>query len=139
VAEGKLRLDLYHRLNMFPVFLPRLCERLEDLPLLIRHLLDSAGYADMTVSLKVMEVFQKYSWLGNICELRNVLVRADQELIQHVLQEGCGNISQAAKRLGIHRITLHRRLCHYGLMGRLLPMTRCSRQNGVLSKCGGAT
>jgi transcriptional regulator with GAF, ATPase, and Fis domain len=88
-----LRLDLYHRLNMFPVFLPRLSERLGNLPLLIRHLLDSAGYADTMVSLKVMEVFQKYSWPSNIRELRNVLVRADQELIQHVLQECCGNIS----------------------------------------------
>lgn len=51
-------------------------ERLEDLPLLVRHLLDSAGYADTTVSLQVTEVFCTYSWPGNIRELRNVLVRA---------------------------------------------------------------
>lgn len=76
VEQGRLRLDLFHRLNVFPIFLPPLRERLEDLPWLVRHLLDKEGFSVTEVSLEVLELFRQYSWPGNIRELRNVLVRA---------------------------------------------------------------
>jgi transcriptional regulator of acetoin/glycerol metabolism len=76
VAQGKLRLDLYHRLNVFPIVIPPLRERVEDLPLLARHLLDREGFAGIEVAPEVFEVFRNHAWPGNIRELRNVLVRA---------------------------------------------------------------
>ena len=56
MARGKLRLDLYHRLNVFPIFLPPLRERAEDLPLLIRHLLDREGFSSTEISPDAMNV-----------------------------------------------------------------------------------
>lgn len=76
VTQGKFRLDLYHRLNLFPITLPPLRERLEDLPVLVRSLLNQEGFADAQVSTEVMEIFRSYAWPGNIRELRNILVRA---------------------------------------------------------------
>jgi transcriptional regulator with PAS, ATPase and Fis domain len=76
VEQEKLRLDLYHRLNVFPIFLPPLRERLEDLPLLIRHLLDREGFSHTECAPEVVEAFRHYSWPGNVRELRNILVRA---------------------------------------------------------------
>jgi transcriptional regulator with PAS, ATPase and Fis domain len=76
VEQGRLRLDLFHRLNVFPILLPPLRERTEDLPLLVRHLLDREGFSDMEVAPEVMGLFRQYAWPGNIRELRNVVVRA---------------------------------------------------------------
>ena len=76
VEQGRLRLDLFHRLNVCPIFLPPLRERREDLPLLVRHLLDKEGFYAAEVTPEVMEIFRHYVWPGNIRELRNVLVRA---------------------------------------------------------------
>lgn len=76
MANGKLRLDLYYRLNVLFISLPPLRERLEDLPLLVRHILDREGFSGLAVSDVVMDAFRQYSWPGNIRELRNVLVRA---------------------------------------------------------------
>jgi transcriptional regulator of acetoin/glycerol metabolism len=85
VEQGRLRLDLFHRLNVFRLVLPPLRERREDLPQLVRHLLDREGFSDREVAPEVMELFRQYAWPGNIRELRNVLisaaVRASQRLI----------------------------------------------------------
>lgn len=76
VEQGKLRLDLFHRLNVFPLFLPPLRDRREDLPVLVRYLLDQEGFSATEVAPEVMEIFRRYSWPGNIRELHNVLLRA---------------------------------------------------------------
>jgi two-component system response regulator HydG len=76
VEQGKLRLDLFHRLNVFPLYLPPLRERREDVPLLARHLLDKEGFSTTEVSLEVMNIFRHYAWSGSIRELRNILIRA---------------------------------------------------------------
>jgi len=151
VAQGRLRSDLYHRLNVFPLVLPPLRERLEDLAVLARHLLDREGFAETLVSPEVMEIFCHNAWPGNIRELRNVLVRSamlatdhvirqehlppefvrgrfevsvpptsapvrvEREEILQALQACGGNKSQAAKRLGVHWMTLHRKMRLYGL------------------------
>jgi transcriptional regulator of acetoin/glycerol metabolism len=76
VEQGRLRLDLFHRLNVFPLCLPPLRERIEDVPLLVRHLLDRDGFPGTVVCPRAMEVLCQYAWPGNIRELRNMLVRA---------------------------------------------------------------
>lgn len=76
VEQGRLRLDLFHRLNVFPIVLPPLRDRLEDLPSLARHLLDREGFSGTEISPEVIEIFRQYAWPGNVRELRNVLVRA---------------------------------------------------------------
>jgi two-component system response regulator AtoC len=74
VAEGKLRLDLYHRLNVFPLRIPALRERGADIPLLAQHFLDAlnrqAG-ATKILSREAMLALQNYHWPGNVRELRN--------------------------------------------------------------------
>ncbi|HXG22006.1 MAG TPA: sigma 54-interacting transcriptional regulator [Methylomirabilota bacterium] len=85
VEQGKLRLDLFHRLNVFPLFLPPLRARREDVSLLARALLDKEGFSAIAIAPDVMELFRHYAWPGNIRELRNVLicaaVRSSQGLI----------------------------------------------------------
>ncbi|MEZ5319614.1 MAG: sigma-54 dependent transcriptional regulator [Vicinamibacterales bacterium] len=80
VKQGKLREDLFYRLNVFPIALPPLRERKEDLPLLIdafiREFDERNGKAVAGVNDRTMDIFQKYEWPGNVRELRNVLERA---------------------------------------------------------------
>jgi DNA-binding NtrC family response regulator len=77
VAEGKLREDLFYRLLMIEIKLPRLADRREDLPLLQRYFLDrfSQLYAKPTMNLtrRVQSLIATYPWPGNIRELENVL------------------------------------------------------------------
>lgn len=80
VAEGKFREDLFYRLNVFPITIPPLRERVEDIPLLVDHF--AKYYAHRldkkieVVPSDVMEAFTQYSWPGNIRELQNFIERA---------------------------------------------------------------
>jgi DNA-binding NtrC family response regulator len=80
IADGKLREDLFYRLNVFHIAMPPLRERKDDLPVLVQTLL--AGLKEKharpvtQVDPAVMERFQLYDWPGNVRELRNVLERA---------------------------------------------------------------
>jgi DNA-binding NtrC family response regulator len=80
VANGKLRQDLFFRLNVFHIHLPPLRDHKEDLPLLVEHLLQEINRKHERrvagVAADVMASFQSYHWPGNIRELRNVLERA---------------------------------------------------------------
>lgn len=79
VEAGRFRSDLYYRLNVFPVQIPPLRERLEDLPLLAEHFLQKfhLQYNKRTLGLsdKAMELCLHYAWPGNIRELENVIER----------------------------------------------------------------
>jgi transcriptional regulator with GAF, ATPase, and Fis domain len=79
VREGKFREDLYYRLNVFPIRVPPLRERREDIPMLTWHFLRELGERmgrDMeAVRATTMKAFQGYSWPGNVRELRNVIER----------------------------------------------------------------
>ncbi|HKE25929.1 MAG TPA: sigma 54-interacting transcriptional regulator [Bryobacteraceae bacterium] len=80
VAEGKFRSDLYYRLNVFPVRIPALRERPEDVPLLVRHFVQQFGrrlnkIID-AVPAETMSALKRYPWPGNIRELQNVIERA---------------------------------------------------------------
>lgn len=73
--NGRFRLDLYHRVNVFPITLPSLQELEEDVEGLILHLLKSLNYKGTGVPLDVLNLLRRYRWPGNIRELRNVLER----------------------------------------------------------------
>jgi DNA-binding NtrC family response regulator len=80
VRQQKFRSDLYFRVNIVPLRVPPLRERVEDIPLLAQHFLDrlaqDCGRGEMTLEKSGMAALQEYSWPGNIRELRNVLERA---------------------------------------------------------------
>jgi two-component system response regulator AtoC len=79
VAGGALREDLFYRLNVFPVDLPPLRERREDIALLVEHFLQDIGQREGAMkhaSAAALERLTQYRWPGNVRELRNVLQRA---------------------------------------------------------------
>jgi DNA-binding NtrC family response regulator len=77
-AEGTFRLDLYHRLAVFPVEVAPLRERLEDIPALAEHFLAALGRTAprKTISAEALERLQEHHWPGNVRELAHVLERA---------------------------------------------------------------
>jgi len=80
VEEGDFREDLFYRLNVFPINIPPLRERREDIPLLVNRLVeeygDKMGKKIDNISKKTMEALMSYKWPGNIRELRNVIEKA---------------------------------------------------------------
>jgi PAS domain S-box-containing protein len=80
VASGAFRSDLYYRLNVFPIEMPPLRERREDIPTLVEYFIDrfarKAGKKFQTVNKKSLELLQSYPWPGNIRELQNVIERS---------------------------------------------------------------
>lgn len=80
VDGGTFRRDLFYRLNVFPIHLPSLRERADDLPLLVEYLIDryanKAGKKFKDTTSKTLELFQGYHWPGNIRELQNIIERA---------------------------------------------------------------
>jgi formate hydrogenlyase transcriptional activator len=80
VGRGNFREDLYYRINVFPIEIPPLRERTEDIPLLVwafvNEFSEKMGKKIQTVPRKTMEALQRYPWPGNVRELRNVIERA---------------------------------------------------------------
>jgi formate hydrogenlyase transcriptional activator len=80
VAAGAFREDMFYRLNVFPIHVPALRERLEDIPLLVAHLIERlakrAGKEFRTIKMNTIELLQAYDWPGNIRELQNVIERS---------------------------------------------------------------
>jgi DNA-binding NtrC family response regulator len=80
VAEGRFRRDLYYRLNVFPVRVPPLRERLEDVPLLVRHFVDEyardLGIDPPQVEPQTLRALSDRVWPGNVRELQHAVVRA---------------------------------------------------------------
>jgi PAS domain S-box-containing protein len=80
IADGAFRSDLYYRLNVFPIKLPPLRERKEDVPLLVNYFVDRyakrAGKKIKHIQKKALETLQEYSWPGNVRELQNVIERS---------------------------------------------------------------
>jgi DNA-binding NtrC family response regulator len=146
-GHGRFRRDLYYRINVFPIDIPPLRDRLEDLPGLIRHLLGALGSPEVEVSAGVLEAFMAYPWPGNIREINNLLERAvllsrggplemkhfpglefgrspampeakephalrqvEEEYIRSHLSNSGGDVRKLAKKLGVSRSTLYRKL-----------------------------
>jgi len=80
MAAGTFRQDLFYRLNVFPIQVPPLRERMDDIPLLVTYLIEryakKAGKKIKNIQKETLELFQAYDWPGNIRELQNVIQRA---------------------------------------------------------------
>jgi transcriptional regulator with GAF, ATPase, and Fis domain len=80
IADGGFRSDLYYRLNVFPIKLPPLRERKEDVSLLVNYFVDRyakrAGKKIKHIQKKALEALREYSWPGNVRELQNVIERS---------------------------------------------------------------
>ncbi|WP_121810604.1 sigma 54-interacting response regulator [Mucilaginibacter kameinonensis] len=79
VAAGKFRLDLYYRLNIFPIILPSLRERKDDIPVLAEHFIEKysamAGRPKLTLSKQALADLMNYNWPGNVRELEHLIER----------------------------------------------------------------
>jgi len=122
MEAGRFRQDLYYRLNVFPITMPPLRERVEDLPLLVDHFIHQVaphmGVAPPSISDEVIGCLMRYAWPGNIRELRNIVERsvllADHGQIEpeHLPPEVVG-VSTAAGRpdqRDISRLAEHERV-----------------------------
>lgn len=106
--EGKFRQDLFHRVYVFPLVLPPLRERSEDIPRLIEHfsaqVCNQNGWKPVPFTADAIQALQGYSWPGNVRELRNVVERlmllateeqVDLATVQHALPQGTATGSQS--------------------------------------------
>src|SRR5579862_2606493 len=98
VKDQKFREDLFYRLNVFPVHVPPLRERPEDIPLLVRHFADQfarrANKIIETIPADTMNALSRYHWPGNIRELQNVIERAVIVSSGSVLRVPVGDLRQ---------------------------------------------
>jgi transcriptional regulator with PAS, ATPase and Fis domain len=162
VKTGRFRQDLYYRLNVFPIRVPPLRERAQDIPLLVDHFIEVANpklhKTIRGVSPDAMSVLMSYRWPGNVRELENVVQRTmvvakhdiveiadvprelrgeddvsgrttrdlrglartstalvETQTIFDALTRTGGNVTHAAKALGISRATLQNKMKAYGL------------------------
>jgi len=80
LEEGAFRKDLFYRLNVFPIDVPPLRERADDIPLLVEYLVDRyatrMGKRFRSISVRTLQLLQNYAWPGNVRELQNVVERA---------------------------------------------------------------
>src|SRR6267143_2172931 len=80
VAQGKFREDLYYRLNVFPIEVPALRDRADDIPLLVEYLVQrfalKAGKKIRRIEERTLELLRAYDWPGNVRELQNVIERS---------------------------------------------------------------
>jgi transcriptional regulator with PAS, ATPase and Fis domain len=163
IEKSRFRQDLYYRLNVFPVRVPPLRDRVEDIPLLVSHFIEKAkGRLRKNirgVSAPAMAALMAYSWPGNVRELENAVQRmmvvareeildlqdlpveiigvafpaptapskdlkevtrnsaamVEKKTILDALCKDGGNITRAARSLGISRVTLQKKMKAYGL------------------------
>ena len=98
VREGRFRADLFYRLNVFPITIPPLRERVEDVPLLVWHFVNAKqaalGRKIKRVPDRLMRALESYPWPGNIRELENLIVRA------LILSDGPDLVTDAPLREG---------------------------------------
>lgn len=92
VEAGRFREDLYYRINVFPLNTIPLRDRVEDVPLLVRHFIEKyatkSGRDIDRISKKAMEALEQYSWPGNVRELENIIERAVILCRGNVIEEG---------------------------------------------------
>jgi len=106
VKDGNFRRDLFYRLNVFPIMIPPLRERPEDIPLMVwafvREFQKRMGKEIESISKKSMETLQSYTWPGNVRELRNVIEHAmilsnDRTLVAHLPKVGSSEVGATLK------------------------------------------
>jgi transcriptional regulator with GAF, ATPase, and Fis domain len=115
VADGRFRLDLYYRLNVFPMVLPPLRERTEDLPALAHHFINyynhKSGKKISGLSDKVLMNMMAYHWPGNIRELENLIERsvllAKGTIIEDISLPAAQKMEISTETQGFHMKTIH--------------------------------
>lgn len=104
VSAGTFRLDLYHRINVFPILVPSLAERIEDLPELAKQMIKITGHSHV-ITPEAMDLLCAQQFPGNIRELKNIITRAivlsdteviDEPIIQEALTLGNYEFSEAS-------------------------------------------
>src|ERR1700730_9871384 len=110
VSKERFRSDLYYRLNVFPISVPPLRDRLEDIPLLVRHFVKTFGermgkYID-EVPVEVMQSLVSHSWPGNIRELQNFIERSVVLTSGNTLRPPLAALQRAAEAEPPEAITL---------------------------------
>jgi formate hydrogenlyase transcriptional activator len=119
VEERQFRADLYYRLNVFPITVPPLRERRDDIPLLVRYFVQQ--YARrmnrrITHPAATMQALTRYHWPGNIRELQNFIERAVIVSPGPVLQAPVRELKEgAAAKLGMKRTTLQAKMRKLGV------------------------
>jgi formate hydrogenlyase transcriptional activator len=110
VAEGRFRSDLYYRLSVFPILLPPLRERPDDIPRLVRHFTQRfarrMGRRIETIPTAVMDTLVRYPWPGNVRELQNAIERAVILSPGPSLQVPLGDLQPAAPAPAPAAVTL---------------------------------
>src|SRR4030095_9770197 len=104
VAKGKLREALLYRLNVFPIHLPPLRDRVEDIPLIAKHFLAQIGEREGAVKRfggDVLDRFAGYRWPGNVRELRNVVYRAYVMTPGTTIHDDCLPIAPGSSASGV--------------------------------------
>jgi len=109
VSEGRFRMDLFYRLNVFPVHVPPLRERANDIPVLVDYfaarLARRTGKKICQIEKRSLCAMQQYSWPGNIRELQNVIERCVILAESEVLRLDCGMLMQAPQSVATAPIT----------------------------------
>jgi formate hydrogenlyase transcriptional activator len=104
VAEKQFRSDLYYRLNVFPIRVPSLRERADDIPMLVRYFVDkySRQFSKciQTIDENIMDILRRHSWPGNIRELQNFIERAVILSRGKALEPPLGDLEQALPHNG---------------------------------------
>jgi two-component system response regulator AtoC len=113
VKDKKFREDLYYRLSVFPVQIPALRDRVEDIPLLVNHIFKKL-HAEKTMSDAALDKLKGYTWPGNIRELENTLERAviiGKDVIgpEHILVP-----EQEQRRADLSQLKTLKQAAHYG-------------------------
>jgi DNA-binding NtrC family response regulator len=106
VAEGRFRMDLYYRLNVFPLQLPPLRERKEDIPSLVNFFLyqhrDKSNHGQLEISANALAKLAQYDWPGNIRELENLIERTvvltPDKLIEDIMMPSSFNPENGGPR-----------------------------------------
>jgi len=109
VEQRQFRADLYYRLNVFPIRIPPLRERPQDIPLLVRHFVLYGRRMNKKVEViptEVMEAMSRYSWPGNIRELQNFIERAVILSPRDILSQPLGELRQAKTNSSTLPVTL---------------------------------
>jgi formate hydrogenlyase transcriptional activator len=110
VSKKEFRSDLYYRLNVFPIAVPPLRDRLQDIPLLVMHFVrvysDQTGKHIDEVPAEVMEALLRYQWPGNIRELQNFIERSVLLTSENILRPPLASLKAPAENESSGAITL---------------------------------
>lgn len=112
VEAGSFRLDLYHRINVFPIHVPSLAERLEDLPQLAKQVIKVTGN-DHKLTQGAIDLLSQQSFSGNIRELKNIITRAivlsdTKTLDEQVIQQALGLGDYSFGESSLHEPSFHK-------------------------------